>query len=131
MTTNPFDYVTSVSWTKKNLMRGSDNDELMEKDYKPFLTNRALSYFPDTIHIANVMNRLYDLPSRFQYEFYFHVVRARKRFSPWGKQEELEAIEIIKEYYGYNESRAREVVDILSDEQLAAMKQKLEKGGIS
>ena len=47
--TNPFDYITAINVSKKNLMRGSNNDKIAEKDYSPFLSNRSLSYFADTI----------------------------------------------------------------------------------
>ena len=55
--TNPFDYINAINVSKKNLMRGSNNDTIAEKEYSPFLTNRALSYFSDTIGYANEMNQ--------------------------------------------------------------------------
>ena len=39
----PFDYVNSINFTKKNLMRNSDNDELAESGYVPYITNKSLS----------------------------------------------------------------------------------------
>ena len=34
---NPFDYVNAINYSKKDLMTGTDNDELAEKDYQPSL----------------------------------------------------------------------------------------------
>ena len=51
--TNPFDFVNSINFNKHDLMTGTENDELAEKSYVPFLTNRSLSYFTDTILYAN------------------------------------------------------------------------------
>ena len=66
---NPFDFVNDINFGKKDIMTDSNNPELAESTYNPFLTNRALSYFPDTIQFANMMNNnshiclLYTSPS--------------------------------------------------------------------
>ncbi len=81
----PFDYVNSINFTKKNLMKNTANDELAEKDYVPFLTNKSLSYFTDTLLYANEMNRYHFLDKRLQYEFYLNSIRKKKRFAKWAK----------------------------------------------
>ena len=43
MANNPFVYAESVSYTKKNLMRGTANDELAEKLYKDRKSTRLNS----------------------------------------------------------------------------------------
>lgn len=126
---NPFDYLNSINTTKKNLMRGSNDDDVAEKDYLPFMINRGLSYFQDTIALANEMNRYHDIDKKMQYEFYINIVRPRKRFSKWFKKEEDSDIEAVKEYYGYNDQRASQALSILSKEQLQIIKSRLEKGG--
>jgi len=80
---NPFDYVNSINSTKKNLMRGTDNDRLAEKEYAPFLTNRTLSYHHDTVALANEMNQRSQLEHLLQYEFLLNSVRPKKRFAKW------------------------------------------------
>ena len=52
----PFDFINDINTGKKDLINGSDNPELAEKIYSPFLTNRSLSYFSDTVSLANEMN---------------------------------------------------------------------------
>ena len=84
----PFDYVNSINFTKKNLMKNTANDELAEKDYVPFLTNKSLSYFTDTLLYANEMNRYHFLDKRLQYEFYLNSIRKKKRFAKWAKAED-------------------------------------------
>lgn len=126
---NPFDYLNSINQSKKNLMRGSENDALAEKDYPPFMVNRGLSYFQDTIQYANEMNRHHDLDKKLQYEFYINSIRSRKRFSKWFKKDENSDIEALKEYYGYGNERASQALSVLTKTQLNAIKQKLEKGG--
>ena len=58
---SPFDYVTSITQTKKNMMRDSENDALAEKGYEPWLVNNALSYHVDTILHVNIMKMNYEL----------------------------------------------------------------------
>jgi len=122
---NPFDYLNSINWTKKNIMK----DDIDEKAYNPFLVNRTLSYFQDTIAYANIMNQYHHLDNRLQYEFYINIIRQRKRFSKWIKPETSEDIEVIMEYYGYSNEKARQALPLLSSEQLKQIKQKVDKGG--
>jgi len=122
---NPFDYLNSINWTKKNIMK----DDIDEKAYNPFLVNRTLSYFQDTIAYANIMNQYHHLDNRLQYEFYINIIRQRKRFSKWIKPETSEDIEVIMEYYGYSNEKARQALPLLSSEQLQQLRQKVDKGG--
>ena len=56
---NPFDFVNSIN-NGKYVM---DNDA-KEQAYTPFLVNRALSYFPDTIAAANRANMMHDADNK-------------------------------------------------------------------
>ena len=122
---NPFDYLNSINWTKKNIMK----DDIDEKGYNAFLINRSLSYFQDTVSYANIMNQYHHLDNRLQYDFYINIIRQRKRFSKWIKPETSEDIEVIMEYYGYSNEKARQALPLLSSEQLKQIKQKVDKGG--
>lgn len=124
-----FDYVKSINQTKKNMMRDTENDDLAEKSYAPYLTNRSLSYFIDTILLANEMNMRSSVDNKLQYEFFLNSVRPRKRFAKWVKVTEDNDLNVIMEYTGCSMSKAQEYLMILSDEQLLVMKEKLEKGG--
>lgn len=126
---NPFDYLNSINQTKKNMMRGTENDELGEKGYTPYMVNRGLSYFQDTIALANEMNVNHHLDKKCQYEFFINIVRPRKRFSKWFKKDENADIEAISEYYGCSNKKALQALSVLSKTDLDKIKQKLEKGG--
>ena len=110
---NPFDYVNSISTHKRNLMIGSENDELAEKEYVPFLTNKALSYHTETLLYSNEMNRYAFLPNKLQYEYLLHSVRSGKRFSKWAKKEDMDNILLIARYYQCNLQRAQEYMGVL------------------
>lgn len=127
--TNPFDYTNAITQSKKDLMRGTANDDLAEKDYNPFLTNRALSYHSDTIHFANEMNRLSHIDNLLQFDFLLNIVRPRKRFAKWAKKDNDSDLLIVKEYFNYNDSKARQALSILSPQQIATIRTTLTKGG--
>lgn len=122
---SPFDYLNSINDTKKDIMV----DDIAEKQYVPFMVNRGLSYFVDTVLVANEMNRNHHLDHRLQFDFCINSVRKRKRFSKWLKPHEPEALLIVKEYYGYSNEKARSALSILSDQQIEQLKQKLRQGG--
>ena len=125
MKISPFDFVKSINDTKENLII----DDWSEDQYNAFIVNKALSFTPDTIIYANEMNSRPHLEKVLQYQFLINIVRKKKRFSKWIKKEKIEAIDIIKEYYGYNTDKARQAVSILSKEQIDDIKSKLYKGG--
>ena len=127
--TNPFDYTSAVSHTKKDLMRGTANDRLAERDYNAFLTNRALSYHQDTVYFANEMNRRHHLDNLLQFDFLLNIIRPKKRFAKWAKKDNDGDVLLVKEYYGYNDSKARQALAILTDEQLSSIRIKMHKGG--
>ena len=127
---NPFDYINSINQSKENLMRGTYNDELAEREFKPFLTNKALSYHQDTILISNMMNMNAQLDNKLQYEFLLNIVRPKKRYSKWLKNEVENNVSVISEYYDVPINVAKQYAMVLSNEQIDYLKQKLEKGGI-
>ena len=122
---SPFDFLNSINTTKKNLMEGTDE----EKQYVPFVVNRSLSYFPDTVHLANAMNVHHHIDNRLQYEFFINIIRKRKRFSKWAKPETHNDVDVVKEYYGYSNEKAQQVLPLLSPSQLQKLKEKVSKGG--
>jgi Fe-S cluster assembly iron-binding protein IscA len=111
-------------------MTDSDNPELAEKTYNPFLTNRALSYFPDTIQFANMMNKNSHIDNMLQYSFLLNIIRKRKRFSKWFKKNDDDVLQMVIDYYGYSVNKAKEALKILNDEQIEFIREKLIKGGM-
>ncbi len=110
---NPFDFVESVSFSKKNLL----NEGREESEYNPFLTNMALSYHVDSIHYANDMNMHYDIPKKAQYTYLLNSLKPRKRFSKWVKPVENETLSAIQDILQCNIRYAAEVLTLLTDEQ--------------
>jgi len=122
---NPFEYLNSINYTKKDIM----TDDIAEKDYNSFMINRGLSYFNDTVAIANEMNIQHHLDNRLQFAFLINMIRKKKRFSKWIKPELNSDVEVVKEYYGYSNEKARQALNLLSADQLNVIRQKVYKGG--
>lgn len=120
--------IPSILQTKENVIR----DEIDLKDYKPFLVNRALSYHMDCVLYVNEMNKWPDVDPGMQYSYLLNTIRSMKRkFQPWQKASSDKDIESIKLYFGYSNEKAREALRILNDEQIAEIKIKTAKGGVS
>ena len=122
---NPFEYANAINYTKKDIMI----DDISEKKYSAYMVNRQLSYFPDTILAANEMNKNHHIDNRLQFDFFINIIRKRKRFSKWFKPEHISDLDVVKEYYGYSNEKARQVLTILSTEQINELKNKVAKGG--
>ena len=114
--------------TKKDLIV----DEQSEKDYVPFIVNRGLGYFADTVLLANEMNvNCSNLDHKMQYDFLKGTVKKKRRFSKWLKADDDEKIDIICKYFGYSRSVAKSVVDLFDEQTIDILKKRLNKGGAS
>ncbi len=121
------DYLNAINHEKKNLM--DTDDELWEKKYPPFIINKCLAPFPDTIFLVNEMNKYHHLDKKLQFDFLLNSLRTRKRFTPWLKANKSKSLEYVKEYYGYNNEKAKSALKLLNDEQIKIIKDSLNKGG--
>ena len=122
------DYLNAINHSKKRLL--DTDDEFVEKQYAPYVVNRCLSYFPDTIFHANQMNCIPSMDKKMHFDYLLNIIRKRKRFSKWLKAEgDSSNIEVVKEYYNYSERKAREALKIFSDSDLKSMREYLSKGG--
>ncbi len=122
---NPFEYLNAINSTKKDIMV----DDIAEKGYNSFMVNRGLSYFNDTVLMANEMNVNHTIDNRLQFDFLINIVRKKKRFSKWIKPETVSDVEVVKEYYGYSNEKAKQALSLLTSDQINELKKKVYKGG--
>ena len=120
------DYLYSINQSKKNIL---DDDINAERKYPAYVVNRCLSSFTDTVLYANEMNKNSHLPPKMQYDFFINSVKPRKRFSPWARKDSIDYLDIVKEYYGYNDDKALQALRILTKDQLDKISYLLRKGG--
>jgi len=118
---SPFDFVKSINEKSENLIQVQPD---VEKDYLPYMVNRALSFSPDTILYANTMNERWILDKKLQYDFLYGSVRRRRRYDKWMKREGDEMVPLVMELYQVNQRIAAEYLSLLTEEQ----KQKLRQG---
>jgi len=122
---NPFDFVKSVSYDKKDIMV----DEVEEKSYAPFLANKSLSYHQDSVFFTNEMNIRHGLDNRLQYLFFLNTLRKRQRFGSWEKPYVSIKIDTIKNYYQVSTLKAKEYMTMLTDKEVRELKNRMNIGG--
>ena len=121
-----FDFVDAITTTKEDLFQ--DPEAIM--DYVPFLVNKAMSFYGDTVLYANELNQHASLPKEQQFYFYLNSIPKKKRFSKWvNKDKESKSLNIVMEYYGYSAREAENILSILTKQQLTTIEEKLKKGG--
>jgi len=122
---SPFDFLNAINYSKEDLIV----DDITEKQYVPYMVNRGLSYFQDTVLFANEMNKNHHLDHLLQFHFFINIVRKKKRFSKWAKPESSDDVEVVKQYYGYSNEKARQACKLLTPDQIIQLKKKVNKGG--
>ena len=121
------EYLNAINFTKKNLM---DSDDLLwQKKYPAFIVNKILSGFQDCIMLVNEMNRNHFIDKDMQFQFLLNSIRSKKRYSPFLRSSKLKDLDVVKEYYGYNNEKAKVALDILTKDEVKLIKEKLFKGG--
>jgi hypothetical protein len=119
------DIIPSILQTKKVEVTHEN-----ERDYVPFIVNKALSFHKDCVLFANEMNRLPNIDGLLQYHYYLHSIRAYKRpFQKWQKLAKDADLLAVKEYFNYSNERAKEAMTVLSPDDLVKIKKSLFKGG--
>ena len=122
------DWLNSINLSKENLM---EEDPDVEREYPPFVINKCLSGQMDSLMYANEMNKYPNLDKRLQYDFFINSLRKRKRFSPWLRKDKIKNIEAVRKYYGFSTEKAEQALNILSNEQLDFIYEKLNTGGLN
>jgi hypothetical protein len=123
----PFDFINSINESKVNLF--ADDPDQANKDYTPFIVNKGLSLFYDTVLPANEMNVHHHIPREWQFQFLLNSIPRKRRSSKWHKKDDIAALKLVMEYYGYSINKAKGALSILSSDQLKTIEEKLYKGG--
>ena len=126
MTIDLKDWLNTINLSKENMI---DEDPDLESQYPPFIVNKCLSGQMDSLMFANEMNKFPQLDKKLQYDFFINSLRKRKRFSPWLRKDKIKHIEAVRRYYGFSTEKAEQALNILSNEQLDFIYEKLNTGG--
>ena len=120
-------YLTAINYSKEKLLDTDDKD--WEKKYPPFIINKGLSYFSDTVMYANEMNKLHHASKHMQFSFYLNSIKSRKRFSKWLKSSKIKDLDVVKQHFGYSNKKAQEALSLMTKKQIDYIKERLYKGG--
>ena len=121
------DVIPSILQSKKHVI-SSEN----ERDYVPFVVNKALSFHYDCVLQANQMNLIPNTEKLLQFHYLINKVRGYRRpFQKWQKRETIEDLESIKEYFNYSNEKAKEALTVLTSDQIIEIRKKLNKGGLN
>ena len=122
------DYLNAINFGKEALLDSDDTE--WEKKYPPFIINKCVSMHYDTVMHANEMNGLHFLPKTMQFHYLINSIRKKKRFGgKWLSQKKLKDMEVVKEYYGFSNAKAKEALNLLTKDQIDNIKENLDKGG--
>ena len=126
---SPFEFINQINHGKKNLI---DETPEIEKDYKPFIVNRGLSFNHDTALYANEMNFRHHADYKLQFDFFLNTIRPKKRYGKWlkKKKEDNQVLDLIKEYCKCSYAKARDYALLLNDSQLDIIRQHIDTGGL-
>ena len=121
------EYLKAINTSKERLM--DSEDEQWEKKYPPYIVNKCLAPFQDTIFLVNEMNMNHQIDKKLQFDFLLNTLRTRNRYTPWLKAKKEKDLECVKEDYGYGNEKAKSALNILNNEQIKTIKDSLNKGG--
>lgn len=109
-------YLKSIFETKENLLE--EEGSLFQKEYNPYAVNMMLSRHIDTLYYAMVLNEHPNMSKENHYLYLLSAVRPKKRFVRIDKSIESPDIDLVMKHYGYNRSRAKEAVNILTGDDM-------------
>jgi hypothetical protein len=100
--------------TKEHLITGEN-----ESDYIPIYMNKSFSYFPVTVLFANEMNIAWWLDNLMQYDFLFHTIPAKNRYTTWGAPPEVtKEQEAVSLYFDCGMNKVKDILPLLTAKQL-------------
>lgn len=121
-----FDFIGDLTNKKTHLLK---EDPENEKDYNPFIINRALSMNRETLHAANEMNQRPNLPKFMQYDFLFHIIPKRYRKFDWVKKVDNKNVKLVQKYCEVSYNKAMEYLKFFTKEDLKMMSDYYYEGG--
>lgn len=139
---NPETITTEVKkerydWRYENNLISEKKQIEIDGDYSQWRTNSVLCNHRDLIYFVNEVNVNHNITDRMHYDYLYNSIRKQKRWYKAETKEEKKArekkeelITLVSQYYKYNVVRAKEVLKVLTPEQIEKIKKGREKGGV-
>lgn len=123
-----FDLLNDLNFKKED--KPADNPALLRgSNYSKFLVDMMLSRHVDTVLFAEEMNERPRLSNKMHFYYLWHAIPKKKRFSKMNKGPKIKNLELVKQYYGYSDEKAMEIMDLLAEKDFEYIKQSLYQGG--
>ena len=116
-----FDLLTNINFNKVWV-----DVEDRGVNYQPFLINRTLSYGRDSIMYANEMNIHNHIDNQLHFDYFINILRKSKRFNKGFDRSKDELVRLVMEYYNFTYQKSLEAISLLSEHQIATIKQKVQ-----
>lgn len=120
--------IPAILDTKKDPFTTNEEKRKYMRD-NGFIVLRTLSMYPDCVLQANEMNMFHFIDDNLKFDFLLNTIRGYRRKFNYAKATKYDELNLIKEYYNVSTSVAKQYSKILTPDQLAEIKRKMEKGG--
>jgi hypothetical protein len=124
-------------WRYENNIISSKKPIEIDGDYSQWRTNSVLCNHKDLIYFVNEINIHHNITDQMHYNYLYNTIRKQKRWYKAETKEEKKArekkeelITLVSQYYKYNTIRAKEILKLLTPEQIEKIKKGKEKGGV-
>ena len=124
--TELWDYYKSITTDK--VIIDLDDEEVVSK-FPHYIIVKFLSQHQSDIVLANEINSRPYMDNRLKIDFFINTLRKKYRKASKFMFDTPESIKLIMEFYGYNQSKAKEVSNLFDKEQLNELKRLTNKGG--
>ena len=122
-------YIASIKTTGKDIW----NDE-KPSSYSPYLIQRGL--FSDDASAMGILNAANQrvMDKELHYKFLLHSLPKNVKYVAQSKKKKdavtIKYLSVVKRYFGYNDEKARDAINILNPVQLELIASTLNEGGV-
>ena len=112
-----FDFIKSIN-KKGELKVEPDN----KGNYNKYIVNKNFSLYPDSIFFSNEMNMYNTVTEEMHFDFYYHSLEARNRWTPWPKKMLNEDLTMVQKYYKVGSKDAACILENMDEAELKLLK---------
>jgi len=122
-------YIATIKTTGKDIW----NDE-KPSSYSPYLIQRGL--FSDDASAMGILNAANQrvMDKELHYKFLLHSLPKNVKYVAQSKKKKdavtIKYLSVVKRYFGYNDEKARDAINILNPVQLELIASTLNEGGV-
>lgn len=122
-----FDLIKDISESGKYIDNYYKENKSLPPQYNSYMILRVFSEYPDTILLANEMNKYWELPDEMQWRFLKNTIYKKKRFG-YTKTMTVDnnAIEVLANYFHCSVKEMQKNIKVFTKEKLNEILQEIE-----